>query len=90
MRHAVGNWLVRQGWALRYQHHPPHATPPYSPPGWWQFHASMYLVRLGGSIHDGTVLRDRWVWWARMARELVIMLIPRTVKDRIKRRIRGW
>ena len=90
MRQAAGQWLIRYGWALRYRHHPPHATPPYPPPGWWQFHVSMYLVRLGWSIRDGTVLRDRWVWWTTMAREAVIMFIPYTLKAYIKRRVRGY
>ena len=90
MSRWLGDWLVAQGWRLRYGHHVPHATPPYPPPGWWRFHVSMYLVRFGGSIHDGTVLRDRWVWWTTMAREMVIMFIPQTWKDYIKRRIRGW
>lgn len=62
----------------------------YLPPPWWRQTLGMYLVELGWAIRYGTVLRDRWVWWTTMARELVIMLIPTTLKNYIKRRARGW
>ena len=90
MRRRLGRWLVATGWALRYRHLAPDAAAPYPPPTPWQFRISMALVRTGDSLARKRLLRDWLAWWKAWAYRQLVSCIPLTLKERLRRRIRGW
>ena len=72
---------------------PPYTAPLltlYPPPTWFQQHVGMWFVQMGWRIRYGQVWRGWLDWWGAFIYSSLVACIPRRVKERIKRGIRGW
>ena len=62
----------------------------YPPPSWFQQRVGMWFVQMGWRIRYGQVWWGWVEWWRLFLYIHAVACIPRTFKERLKRRIRGW
>ena len=62
----------------------------YPLPTWFQQRVGMWFVQMGWRIRYGQVWQGWLEWWRLFLYINLVACIPRTVKERIKRRLRGY